>query len=118
VGDTFEIKRNDRLPLLTGRAVNVLTGEPLDNIASAPFPRFMMRASGAASPIIAATVGATIINASLARVGFVWQTGQTAATNGVQAYEGEFEFTFPDGRLQTAPSKGYIPISIELDIGP
>jgi hypothetical protein len=110
--DVFRIKRGDRFPALERQAIARRTGEPVD-LASAPFPRFLMRASGAATAILSATVGATVLNASQGILAYIPQAGDTA-TAGV--YQGEFQVLFPAG-FQTFPTSGYIPITIELDIG-
>jgi hypothetical protein len=107
------MKRGDLLPILTGQALNKRTGEPI-NLASAPFPRFLMRAKDGTPAIISATVGATVTNATQGALAYVWQSGNTAT---VGQFEGEFEVTFPGTTPQTVPGRGYIPITIELDIG-
>ena len=112
MGHMFEIKEGDLLPELTGNAVSKVTGDPLD-LAGAGV-RFLMRASGAASPLISATAAAPIVNASQGELAYVWQAGDTA-TRGF--YEGEFELIFPSTKPQTVPGRGYIGIVIDEDIG-
>ena len=108
----FQIKQGDRLPILSGQALGPV-GDPID-VASAPYPRFLMRATGLPSPIISATAGATITNASQGQIAYLWAAGETAT---VGLFEGEFELTFPGPKTQTVPGGGYIPINVKDDIG-
>lgn len=108
----FEIKRGDRLPVLSGLARIRATGDPIDAPASSVL-RFMMRPSGAAAPSVDATAAATIVNASRGQWAFVWASGHTASTG---YFQGEFELTHIAGQKRTVPGKGYISIYIDPDI--
>lgn len=121
MGHAFQIKQFDRLPVLgayleTSAPGQSQDGDPINLHASGPLGapsqvRFLMRASGAPSPLL--TAAATIVAATAGEVEYHWQAGETATAG---YFQGEFEITWTASRLQTVPNHGYIPITVADDI--
>ena len=49
--------------------------------------------------------------------GIVWYVFSVEETSVAGAYKAEFEVTFPDGRKETFPDNGFIPLTINIDLG-
>ena len=100
----FCIKQNDTRPIIQA----TLTDVTIDGGSTA---RFLMRLRGDKSSKVAAT--ATISdNGPPGVVRYNWAAGDTD-TAGI--YEGEFEITFSDGKIETYPNGEYIRITILED---
>ena len=107
---SFNLKRGDTLPALTGTltysdgsAVN-LTGASV---------QIIMRSQAGSVPKVNAT--ATIVNPTSGTVSYAWNTnGQD--TNVAGEYDIEWVVTFSGGAKQTFPTNGYVTCSIEEDL--
>lgn len=105
---TFYVKQNDTSPAMlatlqdaNGAAVNIL-GATI---------RFHMRAIGSTQTKV--NSAATIVNAATGEVRYNWSASDT---NTVGAFQAEFQVTYADGKIETFPNDGYIPVEITDDI--
>jgi hypothetical protein len=106
MSDTFYIKRGDTLFFLE----YVLDGPTgLDLTGAAVL--FKMRARNGA--LVFSRAGTVAVATGTPTVAYAWQAGDTATAG---LFEGEFEITFPGGRIKTFPDPGFIPIRISEDI--
>lgn len=98
------MKRNDTSPYLkaTLSSANSLVG------ATVVFN--MQKQSGEA---VISRGDVVILDAAAKTVEYRWAAGDTANAG---AYLGEFEVTYTDGKVETFPNVGFIPINIERDI--
>jgi len=56
----------------------------------------------------------TIVTAGIGRVRYEWTATNT---NTADEYEGEFQVTYANGKIQTFPNDGHLPIVVTDDIG-
>jgi hypothetical protein len=109
--ETFYIKQNDTASFIT-RDLKDAFGAPV-NVTGAAI-KFSMRVKPAGSIKVDDEDG-VIVNAGIGRVRYEWTA---ANTNTADEYEGEFQVTYANGKIQTFPNDGHIPIVITDDIGP
>mgnify|MGYP006407512815 FL=1 len=107
--ETFYIKQNDTASFLT-RDLKDAFGAPVNVTAAAVV--FSMRVKPAGT-VKVDEQGCTIVTAGIGRVRYEWTA---ANTNTADEYEGEFQVTYANGKIQTFPNDGYIPIVITDDI--
>ena len=107
--ETFYIKQNDTASFLT-RDLKDAFGAPV-NVTGASVV-FSMRVKPAGA-IKVDGVDAVIVTAGTGRVRYEWIA---ANTNTADEYEGEFQVTYANGKIQTFPNDGYIPVVITDDI--
>lgn len=113
----FEIKRGDTRPVyITQLKEKIGTPEekPIDleeeEVASV---RFLMRKKNATgAPDV--TGPANILNAKTGLVEYVWEEGDTDREPG--DYDVEFELTFEDGGVETAPTENFFDCKINGDL--
>ena len=98
------MKRNDTSPFLraTLASANSLVG------ATVVFN--MQDQSGT---VIVNRASAVILDATAKVIEYRWSAGDTATAG---QFTGEFEVTYTDGKVETFPNEGFIPITIERDI--
>lgn len=100
----FLIKAGDTLPALVAVLADassnpvVLTGSSV---------KFHMRSRTSGTVVVNAT--ATITDATNGQVTYTWTAPDTATAG---AYDGEFEVTFPSGKVETFPNDSNISIQI------
>jgi hypothetical protein len=107
--ETFYIKQNDTASFLT-RDLKDAFGAPVNVTAAAVV--FSMRVKPAGS-VKVDEQECTIVTAGIGRVRYEWTATNT---NTADEYEGEFQVTYANGKIQTFPNDGYIPIVITDDI--
>ena len=107
--ETFYIKQNDTASFLT-RDLKDAFGAPVNVTAAAVV--FSMRVKPAGT-VKVDEQGCTIVTAGIGRVRYEWTA---ANTNTADEYEGEFQVTYANGKIQTFPNDGYIPIVITDDL--
>jgi hypothetical protein len=107
--ETFYIKQNDTASFLT-RDLKDAFGAPV-NVTGATV-KFSMRVKPAGSIKVDAQL-AVIVTAGTGRVRYEWLA---ANTDTADEYEGEFQVEYGNGRIQTFPNDGHIPIVITDDI--
>jgi hypothetical protein len=110
--ETFYIKQNDTASFLT-RDLKDAFGSPV-NVTGASVV-FSMRVKPAGTMKITRQDG-VIVNAGIGRVRYEWNSGD-GDTNTADEYEGEFQVTYANGKIQTFPNDGHIPIVITDDVG-
>ncbi len=110
--ETFYIKQNDTASFLT-RDLKDAFGSPV-NVTGASVV-FSMRVKPAGTMKITRQDG-VVVNAGIGRVRYEWAS-DGSDTNTADEYEGEFQVTYADGKIQTFPNDGHIPIVITDDIG-
>jgi hypothetical protein len=108
--ETFYIKQNDTASFIT-RDLKDAFGAPV-NVTGATVV-FSMRVKPAGTVKVDAQ-GCTIVTAGTGRVRYEWTA---ANTNTADEYEGEFQVTYANGKIQTFPNDGHIPIVVTDDIG-
>jgi len=107
--ETFYIKQNDTASFLT-RDLKDAFGAPVNVTAAAVV--FSMRVKPAGT-VKVDEQECTIVTAGIGRVRYEWTATNT---NTADEYEGEFQVTYANGKIQTFPNDGYIPIVITDDI--
>jgi hypothetical protein len=110
--ETFYIKQNDTASFLT-RDLKDAFGSPV-NVTGASVV-FSMRVKPAGTMKITRQDG-VVVNAGIGRVRYEWAS-DGSDTNTADEYEGEFQVTYADGKIQTFPNDGHIPIVITDDVG-
>ena len=110
--ETFYIKENDTASFIT-RDLKDAFGAPV-NVTGASVV-FSMRVKPAGTVKVDAQ-GCTIVTAGTGRVRYEWAS-DGSATNTADEYEGEFQVSYANGRVQTFPNDGHIPVVITDDIG-
>ena len=108
--ETFYIKANDTASFIT-RDLKDAFGAPV-NVTGAAV-KFSMRVKPAGTVKVDAA-SAAIVTAGTGRVRYEWTA---ANTNTADEYEGEFQVTYANGKIQTFPNDGHIPIVVTDDIG-
>lgn len=109
----FTIKRGDRLPVLEAVCIDKDTDPdtPVD-LTSAASVKFIMRKQGSSTTKVSAT--ATFGNRPDGEVYYEWAANDTDTAGD---FDGEFELTWSDGKVQTFPNNGHIRIKIRGDLG-
>jgi hypothetical protein len=108
--ETFYIKQNDTASFIT-RDLKDAFGAPV-NVTGAAV-KFSMRVKPAGT-IKVDDEDAVIVTAGTGRVRYEWTA---ANTNTADEYEAEFQVTYANGKIQTFPNDGHIPVVITDDIG-
>ena len=108
--ETFYIKQNDTASFLT-RDLKDAFGAPV-NVTGAAV-KFSMRVKPAGT-VKVDDEDAVIVTAGTGRVRYEWTA---ANTNTADEYEAEFQVTYANGKIQTFPNDGHIPVVITDDIG-
>lgn len=104
----FKIKRNDTRPAIQA----TISASATDVLTTVVF--HMADKTGTLK--VAAGAGTIVQQPSTtqaAQVKYQWQSGDTD-TNGV--YDGEFQVTFNDGRIETYPNEGFLKIQVGPDL--
>lgn len=105
MSDTFYIKRGDTSPAIRFEL------EPVTVSMTGATVRFQMRArSGNVVMNVAASV---VTPTDVPTVEYVWQDGDTETAG---LYEAEFRVTYADGKIETFPNAGFIPVRISEDV--
>ena len=110
--ETLYIKANDTASFIT-RALKDAFGAPV-NVTGASVG-FSMRVKPAGAMKVT-TEDAVIVTAGTGRVRYEWNSSD-GDTNTAAEYEGEFQVTYANGKIQTFPNDGHIPIVVTDDIG-
>ena len=110
--ETFYIKQNDTASFIT-RDLKDAFGSPVNVTGSSVV--FSMRVKPAGTMKITRQAG-VIVNAGIGRVRYEWAS-DGSDTNTADEYEGEFQVTYANGKIQTFPNDGHIPIVITDDVG-
>ena len=110
--ETFYIKQNDTASFLT-RDLKDAFGAPV-NVTGASVV-FSMRVKPAGTMKITRQDG-VVVNAGIGRVRYEWAS-DGSDTNTADEYEGEFQVSYANGKIQTFPNDGHIPIVITDDVG-
>ena len=108
--ETFYIKQNDTASFIT-RDLKDAFGAPV-NVTGATV-KFSMRVKPAGT-VKVDDQDAVVVTAGTGRVRYEWTA---ANTNTADEYEGEFQVTYANGKIQTFPNDGHIQIVITDDIG-
>ena len=108
--ESFYIKQNDTASFLT-RDLKDAFGAPV-NVTGATV-NCSMRVKPAGT-VKVDDQDAVIVTAGTGRVRYEWTA---ANTNTADEYEGEFQVTYANGKIQTFPNDGHIPIVITDDVG-
>ena len=108
--ETFYIKQNDTASFIT-RDLKDAFGAPV-NVTGATV-KFSMRVKPAGT-VKVDDQDAVVVTAGTGRVRYEWTA---ANTNTADEYEGEFQVTYANGKIQTFTNDGHIPIVITDDIG-
>jgi hypothetical protein len=110
--ETFYIKSSDTASFIT-RDLKDAFGAPV-NVTGASVV-FSMRVKPAGTMKITRETG-VIVNAGIGRVRYEWAS-DGSDTDTADEYEGEFQVTYANGKIQTFPNDGHIPIVITDDVG-
>ena len=108
--ETFYIKENDTASFLT-RDLKDAFGAPV-NVTGASVV-FSMRVKPAGTLKVTRQTCA-IVAAGTGRVRYEWVAADTDVAD---EYEGEFQVTYGNGKIQTFPNDGHIPVVVTDDIG-
>ena len=108
--ETFYIKANDTASFLT-RDLKDAFGAPV-NVTAATVV-FSMRVKPAGTLKVTRQTCA-IVSGGTGRVRYEWIA---ADTDTADEYEGEFQVTYANGKIQTFPNDGHIPIVVTDDVG-
>ena len=108
--ETFYIKANDTASFIT-RDLKDAFGAPV-NVTGASVV-FSMRVKPAGTLKVTRQTCA-IVAAGTGRVRYEWVA---ADTDTADEYEGEFQVTYGNGKIQTFPNDGHIPVVVTDDIG-
>ena len=60
------------------------------------------------------TGNCTVVSAPAGTVSYTWAAGDTAVAGD---YQGEFEITWPGGKVETVPNDSYLAVTIKADLG-
>ena len=108
--ETFYIKQNDTASFIT-RDLKDAFGAPVNVTGAAVV--FSMRVKPAGS-VKVDEQECTIVTAGIGRVRYEWIA---ANTDTADEYESEFQVTYANGKIQTFPNDGHLPIVVTDDIG-
>lgn len=104
----FTIKRGDTSPALLFELL------PKDVVLSGATVRFNMRIRDTNTVVVNRASGAVEVGVGTPTVRYNWTQADTAKAG---EYDAEFEVTYLDGKIETFPNDGFIPILINEDIG-
>jgi hypothetical protein len=104
----FVIKQGDNYPPL--RATLRDQDGPID-LTTALEVRLVLRSQGSGLAFISGDV--TFPDAAGGEVQYAWLEGDT---DDIQSFNGEFEITWPDGKIQTVPNDGYFTVEVKPDL--
>lgn len=113
--DTFRIKRGNRLPALQATltdqdgAVIDLTDCSVEFVMRKPGHRSCERV---VDPVVVRG-DAVIVDAANGVVRYDWGTNDTSV---IGSYQAEFIVTEPGGKTYSAPSDGFIPVSVDQSL--
>ena len=110
--ETFYIKQNDTASFIT-RDLKDAFGAPV-NVTGATVV-FSMRVKPAGT-LKVTRQPCVIVTAGTGRVRYEWNPSD-GDTNTADEYEAEFQVTYANGKIQTFPNDGHIPVVITDDIG-
>ena len=110
--ETFYIKQNDTASFLTPDLKDSI-GAPV-NVTGASVV-FSMRVKPAGTVKVDAQT-AVIVTGGTGRVRYEWAS-DGSDTNTADEYEGEVQVSYANGKIQTFPNDGHIPIVVTDDIG-
>ena len=110
--ETFYIKQNDTASFIT-RDLKDAFASPV-NVTGASVV-FSMRVKPAGTMKITRQPS-VVVTAGTGRVRYEWAS-DGSDTNTADEYEGEFQVTYGNGKIQTFPNDGHIPIVITDDVG-
>lgn len=106
---TVYMKQGDTAPALTAALKDSLD-VALDLTGSTVVFNLRQRGTGT---VVVSRGSVTLVSPSAGQVKYVWQAGDTDLAG---QFDGEFEITYPDGTVQTVPSKDYIRVVIKDDL--
>ena len=110
--EPFYIKQNDTASFIT-RDLKDAFGSPV-NVTGASVV-FSMRVKPAGTMKITRQPS-VVVTAGTGRVRYEWAS-DGSDTNTADEYEGEFQVEYANGKIQTFPNDGHIPIVITDDVG-
>ena len=110
--ETFYIKSSDTASFIT-RDLKDAFGAPV-NVTGASVV-FSMRVKPAGTVKVNAQT-AVIVTGGTGRVRYEWAS-DGSDTNTADEYEGEFQVSYANGKIQTFPNDGHIPIVVTDDVG-
>ncbi len=105
---TFAIKQNDTSPIIAATLKDA-DGTAID--LSGATVRFHMRKIGKSA--VSVDAAASVTNASQGKIQYAWSATDTAT---IGTYQGEFEVTYTDNKVETFPNSGYIAIEVTDDL--
>ena len=108
--ETFYIKENDTASFLT-RDLKDAFGAPVNVTGAAVVFSMMVKPAGSLK--VTRQVCA-VVAAGTGRVRYEWIADDTDTAD---EYEGEFQVTYANGKIQTFPNDGHLPIVVTDDIG-
>jgi len=108
--ETFYIKANDTASFIT-RDLKDAFGAPVNVTGAAVV--FSMRVKPAGALKVTRQTCA-IVSGGTGRVRYEWIADDTDTAD---EYEGEFQVTYANGKIQTFPNDGHIPVVVTDDIG-
>lgn len=100
------IKQHDTYPPLT--AALKTSGVAID-LTTATAVKVILKGA-----TVTVTGTCTVTGASTGAVSYQWVTGDTAVAD---TYNGEFEVTWSDGKIETIPNDSYFTVVIKADLG-
>lgn len=104
---TVSLKRNDLLPPIVGTLRNA-NGTAVD-LTGSSVRMLMCNSRG----LLKVNAPATVTTPASGVVRYDWIAGDT---NTAGLFRGELEVTFPSGKIETFPNRGYITLVIEEDV--
>jgi len=107
VTEVIRLKKNDTQPAIEA-ALEYEDGTPID-LTGASVRFIMAKTDGT----VVVNANATIVDATAGKVRYEWQQGDLSEEG---RYNAEFEVTFPNGDVLTAPSQGYFIIEVQRDL--
>ena len=108
--ETFYIKENDTASFLT-RDLKDAFGAPVNVTGAAVV--FSMRVKPAGALKVTRQTCA-IVSGGTGRVRYEWIADDTDTAD---EYEGEFQVTYANGKIQTFPNDGHIPVVVTDEVG-
>ena len=108
--ETFYIKANDTASFIT-RDLKDAFGAPVNVTGAAVV--FSMRVKPAGTLKVTRQTCA-IVSGGTGRVRYEWIADDTDTAD---EYEGEFQVTYANGKIQTFPNDGHIPVVVTDDVG-
>lgn len=106
---SFQIRRNDTLPLLDATCSAGDPAVPVD--VTGATVRFHMRDE---SDQLVVDAAGSVVDGPNGVVRYTWAPADTAVAG---VFKGEFQITFPSTKIRTFPNPGAITITINADLG-